>query len=394
MFSSKPKFNHDKCKVQLKMLISRIKLQLNKQTNLAKAERRVIADLLRESKEHQARIKVEQIIRADFKLESLELISNYTELLVSRFSVLVTEPEMKPEIAEAVTALVYAGYLLGNEIPELKELFNLFTAKYGKEYTEQVVSNKDKYLAHRFNKVLTSSQVPDTTVVVAYLQEIAKTYGVEYVPTLSAQPPPHISATTGLVLPLPGEPMGPAPGKIDLGPPVGGIVDDAGRPVPYGASTVPTAAGSGVPAAISRMPAASQGLPPVGFTTTVTNVQTVKHVAIDTDGDGHADTMMQQVTNQQHVNRGPGLYDAYSLGGLPPSMEGASPAPPPYVPPALPSTLKPNKVGNGSLGASLLGGDHLAPLIAPPFVAPSHVPPPIEEDADDLLARRLAALKR
>jgi hypothetical protein len=394
MFSSKPKFNHDKCKVQLKMLISRIKLQLNKQTNLAKAERRVIADLLRESKEHQARIKVEQIIRADFKLESLELISNYTELLVSRFSVLVTEPEMKPEIAEAVTALVYAGYLLGNEIPELKELFNLFTAKYGKEYTEQVVSNKDKYLAHRFNKVLTSSQVPDTTVVVAYLQEIAKTYGVEYVPTLSAQPPPHISATTGLVLPLPGEPMGPAPGKIDLGPPVGGIVDDAGRPVPYGASTVPTAAGSGVPAAISRMPAASQGLPPVGFTTTVTNVQTVQHVAIDTDGDGLADTMMQQVTNQQHVNRGPGLYDAYSLGGLPPSMEGASPAPPPYVPPALPSTLKPNKVGNGSLGASLLGGDHLAPLIAPPYVAPSHVPPPIEEDADDLLARRLAALKR
>jgi vacuolar protein sorting-associated protein IST1 len=394
MFSSKPKFNHDKCKVQLKMLISRIKMQLNKQTNLAKAERRVIAGLLRESKEHQARIKVEQIIRADFKLESLELINNYTELLISRFSVLVTEPEMKPEIAEAVTALVYAGYLLGNEIPELKELFNLFTAKYGKEYTEQVVSNKDKYLAYRFNKVLTSSQVPDTTVVVAYLQEIVKTYGVEYVPTLSAQPPPHISATTGLVLPLPGEPMGPAPGKIDLGPPVGGIVDDAGRPVPYGASTVPTAAMSGVPAAISRMPAASQGLPPVGFTTTVTNVQTVKHVAIDTDGDGHADTMMQQVTNQQHVNRGPGLYDAYSLGGLPPSMEGASPAPPPYVPPALQSTLKPNKVGNGSLGTSLLGGDHLAPLIAPPFVAPSHVPPPIEEDADDQLARRLAALKR
>ena len=471
MFSSKPKFSPDKCKVQLKMLISRIKMQLNKQTNLAKAERRVVAGLLRENKEHQARIKVEQIIRADFKLESLELINNYTELLVSRFSVLVTEPEMKPEIAEAVTALVYAGYLLGNEIPELKELFNLFTAKYGKEYTEQVVSNKDKYLAHRFNKVLTSSQVPDTTVVVAYLDEIAKTYGVDYVPTLSAQPPPHISATTGLVLPLPGEPMGPAPGKIDLGPPVGGIVDDAGRPVPYGASIVPTAAGSGVPAGavplkpfkvaltrrnpdgfgltldsdnvvtgiktedarikvmlgdrvvafndnevtcekpvrmfaagcnegqqalftISRVPAAARGLPPGGFTTTVTNVQTVQHVAIDTDGDGLADTMMQQVTNQQHVNRGPGLYDGYSLGGLPPSMESTNQAPPSYVPPALPSTLKPNKVGNGSLGASLLGGDHLAPLIAPPYVAPAHVPPPIEEDADDLLARRLAALKR
>ena len=124
MFSSKPKFNPDKCKVQLKMLISRIKLQLSKQTNLAKAERRVVAGLLKDDKEHQARIKVEQIIRADFKLESLELINNYTELLISRFNVLVIEPQMKPEIAEAVTALVYSGYLLGNEIPELKELTN------------------------------------------------------------------------------------------------------------------------------------------------------------------------------------------------------------------------------------------------------------------------------
>ena len=136
MFSSKPKFNPDKCKVQLKMLISRIKLQLSKQTNLAKAERRVVAGLLKDDKEHQARIKVEQIIRADFKLESLELINNYTELLISRYNVLVVEPQLKPEIAEAVTALVYAGYLLGNEIPELKELFGHFRAKYGRPPTD------------------------------------------------------------------------------------------------------------------------------------------------------------------------------------------------------------------------------------------------------------------
>ena len=50
-------------------------------------------------------------------------------------------------------------------------------------------------------------------------------------------------------------------------------------------------------------------LPPVpvviGYTITqtVTNVQTVQSVAIDTDGDGKADTMMQQVVNQQVVTQ-------------------------------------------------------------------------------------------
>ena len=74
-------------------------------------------------------------------------------------------------------------------------------------------------------------------------------------------------------------------------------------------------------------------LPPVpvviGYTITqtVTNVQTVQSVAIDTDGDGKADTMMQQVVNQQVVTQQQdavvGIQMQNVMGALPQSRMDA-----------------------------------------------------------------------
>jgi len=206
MFSSKPKFDANKCKVQLKMLINRLNLLSSKKANLAKAEKRKVAMLLRDDKEHNARILVEQIIREDYTLEAYDVIKQYTEMLIARFNVVVTEEELKPEVADAVCALVYSGWLMGAEIDELKALFMLFTAKYGKVYTQEVLDNKDKYINARLLKILSSTQVPDASVIDAYLGEIAKAYGVEYIPRPSASLQP-MSATLGIALPTPGMPM-------------------------------------------------------------------------------------------------------------------------------------------------------------------------------------------
>ena len=102
--------------------------------------------MLRDDKEYNARILVEQIIREDYTLEAYDLIKQYTETIIARFNVLVVEDNMRDEIAEAVAALLYSGYLLGDEVPELKQLYALFTAKYGKEFSQEVIANKDKYL--------------------------------------------------------------------------------------------------------------------------------------------------------------------------------------------------------------------------------------------------------
>ena len=48
---------------------------------------------------------------------------------------------------------------MGAEVDELKALFTLFTAKYGKVYTQEVLDNKEKYINARLLKILSSTQV-------------------------------------------------------------------------------------------------------------------------------------------------------------------------------------------------------------------------------------------
>ena len=165
--------------------------------------------LLKDDKEANARILVEHIIREDYTLESYELLKQYTEMLLARLNVVIQESELKPEVAEAVCALLYAGWLMGNDVPELHALFVQFTAKYGKPYSDEVVQNKEKYLSHRLLRMLTSTQVPDASVVELYLTEIAKAYNVEWAPKphIGGTIPGPISSTIGVALPLPGMPV-------------------------------------------------------------------------------------------------------------------------------------------------------------------------------------------
>ena len=174
MFSSKPKFDANKCKVNLKMLQNRFALLQQKKTNLAKQQKRQVAMMLKDDKEAQARILVEHIIREDYTLESYELLRQYADLILARLNVVTNEPELKPEVAEAVCSLLYAGWLMASEVPELGTLNQLFTAKYGKPYAAEVIENKEKYLNYRLLRMLTSTQVPDPTVVELYLTEISK----------------------------------------------------------------------------------------------------------------------------------------------------------------------------------------------------------------------------
>lgn len=220
MFKSAPKFDGNKTKVQLKMLLNRLTLLSSKKTNLAKGEKRKIAMLLRDSKEANARILVEHIIREDYTLEAYECLRQYAELLIARLNVMITDHQLKPEIERSVNTLLYAGYLMGNEIDELKALLIQFSAKYGKEHAKEVIDNKEKYLEPRLIKMLTSVDVPDPSLIELYLTEIAKAYNVEYVPSPpTTTPGGQFSATVGVPLPMPGMPVPVAADVPDLSDP-------------------------------------------------------------------------------------------------------------------------------------------------------------------------------
>ena len=74
--------------VQLKMSVNRLRLMQQKQTALSKQARRELAQLLEQSKEESARIRVENIIREDIFVEMLEILELYCELLLARFGLL------------------------------------------------------------------------------------------------------------------------------------------------------------------------------------------------------------------------------------------------------------------------------------------------------------------
>ena len=117
-------------------------------------------------------------------------------------------------------SLVYAGRLYGTEIPELKVLQKQFEIKYGPDFGQHVIERKEIYLNHRLLRILTSTQVPDSSVVELYLKEIAKAYNVDFIPRTESSPV-HISSTIGVPLPPPGAPAGsksptPIPGPMEL----------------------------------------------------------------------------------------------------------------------------------------------------------------------------------
>jgi len=271
MFSSS-RFDANKCKVNLKMLLNRFNLLTQKKSNLAKQQKRQVAMLLRDDKEANARILVEHIIREDYMLESYEILKQYAELLTARYNVLVTEAELRPEISEAVCALLYAGWLMGSDVPELHQLHLLFTAKYGKPYAKEVIDHKEMYLNERLLRMLTSTQIPDPSVVVMYLTEIAKAYGVEWIPKETPTVP--VSSTIGISLPMPGMPIGsanpaaptqqlPIPGAPSLNPP---NASAPAAPVPPPAvPAVPTAAAPGVYVAQGKVMEAEKSNAPIIF---------------------------------------------------------------------------------------------------------------------------------
>ena len=82
-----------------------------------------------------------------------------------------------PGLEEPVKSIIYAAPR--TEIKELQQVRALLMEKYGKDFALQAVENSDGKVAER---VLSRLRVepPKETLVKAYLEEIARTYGVDW----------------------------------------------------------------------------------------------------------------------------------------------------------------------------------------------------------------------
>ncbi|CAG7853905.1 SubName: Full=Related to IST1-Putative translation initiation factor, has a role in resistance to high concentrations of sodium {ECO:0000313/EMBL:CCA67918.1} [Serendipita indica DSM 11827] len=176
-------WNAAKTKVQLKIAVQRLRTLQEKKASLAKMARRDIAQLVERNKMETARIKVESIIGDDIHIELLEILELYCEILTARFGLLDNNSkEPDPGIYEAICAVIYAAPR--TEVKELNVLREMLMHKFGREFSLAVMENKDECVPARVTRKLIV-ETPPKPLVDAYLEEIARGYGVDYTPAKS-----------------------------------------------------------------------------------------------------------------------------------------------------------------------------------------------------------------
>lgn len=86
-----------KLKVALKLSVSRLRMVQQRETALAKVNRRQMAQLLEQGKEESAKIRVENIIRQDISVELMEILELYCELLLARVQLMEAKYALPPQ---------------------------------------------------------------------------------------------------------------------------------------------------------------------------------------------------------------------------------------------------------------------------------------------------------
>jgi vacuolar protein sorting-associated protein IST1 len=143
---------------------------------VSKQQRRAMAQLLEVGKIESAKIRVENIIRSDITTELHEILELYCELLLARTG-LMEAHTCDPGLEEAVKSLIYAAPR--TDVKELQAVRALLVDKYGKEFALAAMENSDEKVSEKVLKKLTVTPPPQE-LVNGYLEEIARTYGVDW----------------------------------------------------------------------------------------------------------------------------------------------------------------------------------------------------------------------
>lgn len=145
-----------------------------------------MAQLLESGKVESAKIRVENIIRSDITTELHEILELYCELLLARTG-LMEAATCDPGLEEAVKSLIYAAPR--TDVKELQNVRLLLVDKYGKDFALEAME-PDSHVSDKVLKKLTVTP-PSQELVVGYLEEIARTYGVDWPKKPEGEPPKY-----------------------------------------------------------------------------------------------------------------------------------------------------------------------------------------------------------
>ena len=172
--------------MQLKLSIARLRMVQQKDEAVSKQQRRAMAQLLEAGKIESAKIRVENIIRSDITTELHEILELYCELLLARTG-LMEAPTCDAGLEEAVKSLIYAAPR--TDVKELQNVRLLLVDKYGKDFALEAME-PDAHVSGKVLKKLTVTP-PSQELVNGYLEEIARTYGVDWPKKPEGEPPKY-----------------------------------------------------------------------------------------------------------------------------------------------------------------------------------------------------------
>jgi vacuolar protein sorting-associated protein IST1 len=150
-----------------------------------------MADLLSQSREASARIRVENIIHTDITVELMEILELYAELLLARAGLLdVRDKNVKDGVAgegggegtgleEAAASIIYSAPRLARDVRELGIVRNMLIERFGKDFAMRANENQGGIVPARVADKL-KVDPPSARLVQAYLEEIARAYGVDW----------------------------------------------------------------------------------------------------------------------------------------------------------------------------------------------------------------------
>ncbi|ETI25398.1 hypothetical protein G647_02171 [Cladophialophora carrionii CBS 160.54] len=187
-----------KLKSTLRLLIPRLRNAQKKDTALSVSARREMAELLAQSREASARIRVENIIHTDITVELMEILELYAELLLARAGLLdVRDKNIKEGttahhvnggdddpttgLEEAAASIIYSAPRLPRDVRELGIVRNMLIDRFGKDFAVRANENQDNCVPARVVEKL-KVDPPSAKLVQAYLEEIARTYSVDWPP--------------------------------------------------------------------------------------------------------------------------------------------------------------------------------------------------------------------
>ncbi|XP_030970095.1 IST1 homolog [Quercus lobata] len=168
-----------KCKTSLNLAISRIKLLQNKRDMQLKHMRKEIAQFLQAGQEAIARIRVEHVIREQNMWAAYEILELFCEFVLARVPIIESQRECPSELREAIASIIFAAPRC-SDLPDLLQIKNLFTAKYGKEFVMAASELRPDSGVNRTIIEKLSVLAPAAQIKLKVLKDIAQEYNLAW----------------------------------------------------------------------------------------------------------------------------------------------------------------------------------------------------------------------